>query len=202
MRKVQIKTYEMGESLFSALIFLILGIFLITNPVNLIKYAMYILGGFVTLLGIFKILIFYKTTDGDKKDNLTGAVYIIIGMAAILFTALFYEQVEMVMRIILAIYLMYVGVFRLISAFKIKGDKKPYFINALIIILIALLLVIIPGLPLVATGILITIYAIAEIVGFILGRKNGTGVKVTEVAEAVIVNEKIENNNEDVKLLK
>ena len=67
---------------------------------------------------------------------------------------------------------------------------------------IALLLVIIPGLPLVATGILITIYAIAEIVGFILGRKNGTGVKVTEVAEAVIVNEKIENNNEDVKLLK
>lgn len=201
MKKIQIKTYEMGESLFSAIIFLIFGIFLITNPVNLIKYAMYIVGGFVTLLGIFKILIFYKTTDGDKKDNITGAVFIIIGMAAILFTALFYEQVEMVLRIIFAVYLMYVGIFRLINAFKIKGDKKPYFINALIIILIALLLVIIPGLPLVATGILITIYAIAEIVGFVLGRKNGN-VKVNDVAEAVIVNEKIENNSEDVKLLK
>lgn len=201
MKKIQIKTYEMGESLFSAIIFLIFGIFLITNPVNLIKYFMYILGGFVTLLGIFKILIFYKTTDGDKKDNLTGAVFIIIGMAAILFTALFYEQVEMVLRIIFAVYLMYVGIFRLINAFKIKGDKKPYFINALIIILIALLLVIIPGLPLVATGILITIYAIAEIVGFVLGRKNGT-VKDNEVKEAVIVNEKIETNSEDVKLLK
>lgn len=198
-KKIQIKTYEMGESLIAAIIFLILGIFLITNPVKLIKYAMYILGGLVTLAGIFKLLLYYKSTDGQKKDSLTAGVFIFLGMAAILCTALFYEQVETVMRIILAVYLLYVGIFRLVYAFKTPGDKKPYFINALIIILIGVLLVVIPGLPLVATGILVTIYAIAEIVGFVFGRKNGTGVTV---AEAVIVNEKIENKSEDVKLLK
>ena len=197
-KRIQIKTSEMGESLLAAIIFLIFGIFLITNPVKLIKYAMYILGGFITLVGIFKLLIYYKTTNGDKKDNLTGGFFIFIGMAAILFTALFYDKVELIMRILISVYLLYVGIFRLVYAFKAKGDKKPYFINAFIIILIGILLLVIPGLPLVAVGILVTIYAIAEIVGFVFGRKNGTGVKI---AEAVIISEKTENND-DVKLLK
>ena len=39
MRKIEIKTYEMGESLLAGIIFLIFGIFLITDPVDLIKIA-------------------------------------------------------------------------------------------------------------------------------------------------------------------
>ena len=73
MRKIEIKTYEMGESLLAGIIFLIFGIFLITDPVDLIKIAMYILGAFITLLGIFKLLIYYKTTDGNKKTVFENA---------------------------------------------------------------------------------------------------------------------------------
>lgn len=196
-RKIEIKTYRMGESLFSALIFLVFGIFLITNPVKLIKIAMYVLGSILVLVGIFKILLYYKSSDGNKKDTLTGAVYIILGCAAILCTAIFYDAVETVMRILLAIYLLYVGVYRLIYAFKANGDKRLYFANAGIIILIAILLAVIPGLPLFVMGIFITIYALVEIAGFVVGRKDGV-----EVSEAVIVNEKIETKDEDVKLLK
>ena len=199
-KKIEIKTYEMGESLFAAIIFLIFGIFLITNPVDLIKIAMFILGGFITLLGVFKLLIYYKTTDGNKKDIINGGVFIILGMAVILCVAIFYDAVETVLRILIAIYLLYVGVNRIVSAFKVKGDKKPYFINAIIIIAIAVALAAIPGLPLVVVGLLITLYAIVEIVGFVLGRKNGN--TISKVDEAVIVNEQIETKQEDVKLLK
>ena len=197
-RKIEIKTYRMGESLISALILLIFGIFLITNPVKLIKIAMYILGGVLALIGIFKILLYYKSNDGNKKDTLTGAVYIIIGFAAILCTAIFYDGVETVMRFLLAIYLLYVGVYRLVYAFKASGDKRLYFANAGIIILIAILLAVIPGLPLFVMGIFITIYALVEIAGFVIGRKDG----VENVSEAVIVSEKIEKKDEEVKLLK
>ena len=197
-KKVEIRTYKMGESLVSALIFLVFGIFLITNPVNLIKIAMYILGGVLTLVGFFKILLYYKSTDGNKKDTITGAVYIILGMAAILCTAIFYDAVETVIRIIFALYLMYVGIYRLVYAFKATGDKRLYFANAGIIILIAILLAVIPNLPLIFVGILLTLYAIVEIAGFVIGRKDG----VTSVSEAVVVNEKIEKKEEEVKLLK
>ena len=199
MKKIEIKTYEMGESLFSAIIFLIFGIFLITDPKSIIQIALYIFGGFVTLLGIFKLLLYYKTSDGNKKEILNGGVFILLGMALILCVAIFYNQVETVLRYITAIYLLYVGINRLVSAFKTKGDKKPYFINALIIIFLAVLMAVIPGMPLFAVGILITLYAITEIVGFVFGRKNKT--ETNTVAEAVIINEQIDTKTEDVKLL-
>jgi type III secretory pathway component EscV len=94
---------------------------------------------------------------------------------------------------------MYVGINRLVSAFKTKGDKKPYFINALIIIFLAVLMAVIPGMPLFVVGILITLYAITEIVGFVFGRKNKT--ETNTVTEAVIINEQIDTKTEDVKLL-
>lgn len=201
-KKIQLKTAEMGESIFAAIIFLILGIFLITNPTGWIQWIVGIVGLVITLVGVFRLLLYYKTKEGDKKEVLTGGVFIILGMAAILCALVFMDKVIDAFRIILAIYLLYSGIFRLVYAFKVKGDKKAYFVNALIIILIGVLLLVTPGLiktPLVMIGILLTIYAIAEIVGFVLGRKNGTGVSV---AEAVIVSEKIETSNDDVKLLK
>ena len=199
MKKIEIKTYEMGESLFAAIIFFLFGVFLITDPKGIIQIALYIFGGFITLLGIFKLLLYYKnSSDGNKREILNGGVFILLGMALILCVAIFYDQVETVLRYVTAIYLLYVGVNRLVSAFKTKGDKKPYFINAAIIILLAVLMAVIPGMPLFAVGILIVLYAITEIVGFVFGRKNQSEVKV---AEAVIVNEQIETKSEDVKLL-
>ena len=202
-RKIQLRTAEMGESILAAIIFLILGIFLITNPEKSIQWIVGIVGSVVTLVGIFRLLLYYKTKEGDKKEVLTGGLFIILGMTMIICAIAFMDEVVVnVLRITLAIYLLYVGVFRLVYAFKVKGDKKPYFINALVNIGLGVLLILLPALidaPLVIIGILMTFYAINEIVGFVFGRKNGTGVKVEE---AVIVNEKIESKEEEVKLLK
>lgn len=201
-KRIQLKTAEMGESILAAIIFLILGIFLITNPTGWIQWIVAIIGVVLALVGVFKLLLYYKSKEGEKKEVLSGGVFIILGMAAIICALVFMDKVIDAFRIILAIYLLYSGIFRLVYAFKTKGDKKPYFINALIIIGLGILLIILPGLidaPLIIIGVLLTVYAIAEIVGFVFGRKNGTGISV---AEAVIVNEKIETNNDDVKLLK
>lgn len=202
MRKIEIKTYQMGESLFAAIIFLIFGIFLITDPKEMIKIALYILGGFITLLGVFKLLFYYKSSqDSNKKEIISGGFFIIIGMALILCTAIFYDTIETVLRFLMAIYLLYVGVNRLVSAFKVKESKTAYFVNAGIIIAIAVALAAIPNLPLFVMGWIIVLYAIVEIVGFVLGRKSGNNI---EIKEAVIISEQIENktNNDDVKLLK
>ncbi len=199
MKKIQIKTYEMGESVFAAIIFLILGIILITNPNGVVKITLYIVGTLITLMGIFKLLLYYKSDNNQKKEIISGGAFILFGMTLILCTAVFFDKVETVLRLITAIYLLYVGVYRMIYAFKTKGNKTPYFVNSLLIILIAVLLAIIPGMPLWAAGWFIVAYAVVEIVGFIFGRKNNNEIQVTE---AVIIKEQIENKNEDVKLLK
>lgn len=198
-KKIKIRTYEMGESIFAAIIFLIFGIFLVTNPGKILKTVVIILGIVISLVGAFKLLVYYKMKDGEKKEVLSGGAFIVLGMASIICALIWFEQIQTVLRIILAIYLIYVGIYRFVYAFKAKGDKKPYFINAGIILLIGVLLITIPGLifkaPLVTMGILIILYSIAEIFGFVVGRKNGNGVTV---AEAVVISEK----DEDVKLLK
>ncbi len=198
-KRIQLKTAEMGESILAAIIFLILGIFLITNPTGWIQWIVGILGVIITLIGVFKLLVYYKSKETqEKKDVLTGGVFILLGMASIICALVFMDKVIGALRIILAIYLLYVGIFRLVYAFKAKGSKKPFFINALIIIGVGVLLLLIPGLfdtPLIAIGVLLTVYSIAEIVGFVLGRKNGVGATI---AEAVVVSEK----DEEVKLLK
>lgn len=197
-KKIQLKTTEMGETILAAIIFLILGIFLITNPTGWIQWIVGIVGSIITLVGIFRLLLYYKSKEGEKKEVLTGGVLIILGMVMIICAIAFMDKVTDVLRITLAIYLLYSGIFRLIYAFKIKGNKKPFFANALIIIGLGVLLLLLPGLidaPLIIIGVLLTLYAITEIVGFVLGRQNGVGVTIEE---AVVVSEK----DEDVKLLK
>lgn len=197
-KKIQLKTAEMGESILAAIIFLILGVFLITNPTGWIQWIVGIVGGVITLVGIFKLLLYYKSKEGEKKEVITGGVLILLGMVMIICAVAFMDKVTDALRITLAVYLLYSGIFRLVYAFKTKGNKKPYFVNALIIIGLGVLLLLLPGLidaPLIIIGVLLTLYAITEIVGFVLGRNNGTGVTVTE---AVVVSEK----DEDVKLLK
>lgn len=200
MKKFGIKTHEMGEALFSSIIFLIFGIFLITEPVNLIKVCLYVFGSFITLVGIFKLLLYYKESNGNKRDIISGGFFILLGMGTIICTIAFYEHLETVFRLILSIYLLYVGINRLVYAFKVKTRKQPYFLNAAAIILIAILLAAIPGLPLMVVGIFVTLYAICEIIGYVIGRKDKSD---DGVSEAVVVNEQVENKNkEDVKLLK
>lgn len=202
-KKIEIKTYNMGESLLAGIIFLIFGIFLMTNPGDIITVAIVITGIFVALLGVFKLLIYYKTQDGNKKEIISGGVFIILGMALILWALISPNTVKMALSVLIAIYLFYVGINRIIYAFKVKGNKKPYFVNALIIIAVAIALAVVPfviaELPLILLGILIALYGVAEIVGFIFGRKN---MNEFGVAEAVIVKEQISTKDEDVKLLK
>lgn len=202
-KKIELKTTEMGESLFASIIFFVFGIFLITDPQGVIQWILTIFGLFVTLFGVFKLLLYYKAPDNNKKDIINGGAFIILGMSLILCAWLFYGQIKTILRFISAIYLFYVGVNRLVMAFKTKGNKKPYFINAAVIISIAVLLIIIPMVfkledSLIFVGILITLYAITEMVGFVFGRKDQPDTKVTE---AVVVKEQITTKEEDVKLL-
>ena len=57
-KRIQFRTTEMGESIFAAIIFLIFGIFLVTNPTGWIQWIVAILGIVIVLIGSFKLLLY------------------------------------------------------------------------------------------------------------------------------------------------
>lgn len=207
MKKVEVKTFNMGESLLSAIVFFLLGVVLFVNPNGMIKFVLYSLGVFSILLGTFKLLVFYKTKDNEnKKDVINGVVFMLLGMAIVLCTLIFYDWVKSVVSLAIAVYLIYVGINRLITAFKApSGYKKTFFLNAIIIIAVALCLALIPDLPFWGIGLFIIGYSIIEIVGYVLCKKNGVdSTNMTVIKEAEVVEIKnteiagqLENKNND-----
>ena len=201
MKKIEVKTYNMGESLFNAILFFILGIILFTNPNGVVKFVIYILGAFSILIGIFKLLVYYQTSqfNPNKKEIINGMIYMLIGMITIICSIVFFDAIETVLRLTVSIFLLYVGINRLINTFKQpKGEKIIYFVNALLIIALAIALAFIQNLPFRIVGLFIIVYSIIEIIGFILCKRK-SNIKET-VKEATVILEK--ETNEEKKLLK
>ena len=201
MKKIEVKTYNMGESLLNAILFFILGIILFTNPNGVVKFVIYILGAFSILIGIFKLLVYYQTSqfNPNKKEIINGMIYMLIGMITIICSIVFFDAIETVLRLTVSIFLLYVGINRLINTFKQpKGEKIIYFVNALLIIALSIALAFIQNLPFRIVGLFIIGYSIIEIIGFILcKRKSNTKESIKEAT--VILEKEI---NEDKKLLK
>ena len=201
MKKIEVKTYNMGESLLNEILFFILGIIIFNNPNGVVKFVIYILGAFSILIGIFKLLVYYQTSqfNPNKKEIINGMIYMLIGMITIICSIVFFDAIETVLRLTVSIFLLYVGINRLINTFKQpKGEKIIYFVNALLIIALSIALAFIQNLPFRIVGLFIIGYSIIEIIGFILcKRKSNTKESIKEAT--VILEKEI---NEDKKLLK
>lgn len=186
-KKSKFKIYSMGESLVFAIFFLILGIILIAKPDSIVKTILYIIGSIAAVVGIFKLMLYYKVSEyvQDKKDLINGIIYLIFGTVVIVSTSVFYDKVEYILRLVLSIYLLYVGVFRIVSAFKIKKEHRlPFYVNAIVVTLIALILLFVPKLPFVVVGVFLVIYSITELFGFVIEKDK---YKKNEIKEAEVL---------------
>ena len=124
----------------------------------------------------------------------------LIGTVTLICSIVFFDAIETVLRLAVAIYLLYVGLNRLLSAFKApREDKIVYFINSILIVGAGVALALIKGLPFKIVGCFIMGYAIVEIIGFFVCKYNSPDTVV--VKEATILKEKDDDEN-DTKLLK
>jgi hypothetical protein len=144
----------------------------------------------VFLLGLLKNLLYYKKPD-DKKDVVYGTLYMTISVVlAIVIYFAFDEVVVTLFRLGFAVFFAYTGILRFIAAFKMKNKiKLLYVISSLLIILCAVVLAILSDIKLGAIGIFIILYAVIELVGYILNKYLSES---GNVQEASVVKEKEE----------
>ncbi len=164
------KEYTNNKSIFSSVLFLLLGIILFTNPEGVVDFISYLLGGIIIVIGISNILSYLKTKRKlNIENNLTlyfGVTLIIVGITTFFLASL----IETVIRLIIGSYIIYTGIMRLIESLKNKNHFTTFLITLIVSILMILAgIYILFSVNLIYKwlGILIVVYAILDITGFI-----------------------------------
>lgn len=174
MKNLKVIAYTEQTSLINAIMFLIFGIILFTNPGGIIKFISYIMGAILIIIGIINLLGYYKT---KKKLNIeqngkliSGIILMILGLISILFASF----IETTLRLIIGAWIIYSGVIRLIEALNYKADKTSFIVRLVIaglMIICGFYVVLKTNLVFSAIGLFIMLYSIMEIIGFVMYSK-------------------------------
>lgn len=169
--KMKEKNYSHVSSLISAIIFFIIGSIIFTNPNNIVKFISYVLGGCFSIIGLFKIISYYKDKKKEKevyiKDFSIGIIALIAGIILMIFS----NTVEALVRIIMGAWILFNGINLLTSSIKSAKEHtssyKILIVISLIMIIGGIYMILKSNLVFKTIGLCIMIYSIVEIVGYI-----------------------------------
>ena len=209
------KIIETKKSLIKSLIFLIFGALIFANPNEVVKLTSSIIGTIIIVYGLYLIIKNYYETknnsDTPSTNLIFGIVCVIIGILFIVLA----DSIALIIQYILGAWILFTGIERLIIALSL-GTKNDKFVVQLVISILLLLAglytVLKSNLPLQIVGLVMIIYSVLEIIGYVSNRGNNVTssvaeeveerVKITtkeknEVKEAKIVEEKEDKKEED-----
>ena len=157
------------NNLVYALLFLTLGIILLTSTEDLISIVSKVIGGAIVIFGIVKTLLYVyrkgKLGEYPLNELLIGILLICFGVLLIVFSS----TLSFAIRVIIGLWVVFAGVNRIIFSISIKSlDSKGFLFFLLTsFLMIALGVLIISGVFDQVIGLLIIIYSIMEIVDYI-----------------------------------
>lgn len=159
-------------SIISSILLLILGVILISNPGDVVKFITYIAGGIIIIIGLAKIISYLRIKKNmniqNTNDLIIGIVAIVMGII-IMFCS---SAIEFIIRLITGGWILYSGITKLIISLKLKeiniNNWYLVLIASIIMIICGLYIIIISNLVLSGIGIVLVIYAIIDIIQFII----------------------------------
>jgi len=184
------------NSLLSALVFLILGIILLTAEESIISIISKVIGVVLIIIGLVKSIqyIYMKGKLGDYsiKELIVGLLIICMGVLFILFSS----TLGFAIRIVVGIWTLFAGINRLVLAFSTRSVDtlgfRMFFGSSIIMIAVGVILS--SGLFDRLVGVFIIIYAISEIVDYIY-------IKVNEKKYSTNIKNKKSKNKKNTKVI-
>lgn len=179
------------NNLLYALLFLVLGIFLLTSTDNIIGIVSKVIGCVLVLIGIIKCVIFIylkgKLGDYNLTKLIIGLLIISFGVILIVFSS----ALSFTIRTVVGIWIVFAGINRFIFAIPIRTvDKKGFYVylcTSLLMFLLGILLI--SGIFGQIIGLFIIIYAVTEIVNYIyykVKNKNYEGTTSIEKSAKIV----------------
>ena len=169
--KIDVKSYSTTSSLLSSIVFLVIGAFLITNADSVITWISYIIGGLLVLVGIIKLFTYYrikkKTMISSNGDLIIGLILLAIGIPCFFLASVF----ETIVRFIIGAWILFSGVQRLVETLHMPNKANKKFLALLIIsvllMVLGLYIILYSNLLFIWVGILMVLYSILEITGYV-----------------------------------
>jgi uncharacterized membrane protein HdeD (DUF308 family) len=198
--KIEIKTKNSKTNLLTALIFLIVGALMLANPNQVVAIISYICGIVLITYGIYACIKNYYDT---KADSSTSSTFLMIGITCLVVGLLFIflaNVIGIALQYVFGAWILFSGINRLINALQLDKNDNNYIIQlvvAALLIIAGLYTILKSNLALSFVGLIMMIYAILEIVGFVFNKnsnQNDTTVTVTK-------NEDKESNIKDAKII-
>lgn len=207
--KLKVTSYSSEASLINAIIFFIIGAILYSNSDAVLSFVSIAIGIILVVIGIIQI-IFYnmerKTEEGGKKVHVVSAATSLL--IAIIFI-FFHNIVEQFIRFIIGAWILFSGIKRFISSFAITNTKKflPLLIVSILLMIVGIYTIITPNVFINILGIIMMIYAVIEVIGYIFYTKDtmqaeetgSTTLIVKDNTEEVVKNEKKVKTVKNVK---
>ena len=155
-------------NILSSIIFIIISLVLIFNPEGTLKIISYLVGALFIVMGFVKIFNYFKDKKNEntyfKDDLVYGIVYILVGIFALVATGFLASM----FRIIVALWIIYAGVLRLIYTFRFKvyGDNMWVLNLVLSIIILACGVFILfnNGILIATMGVIMLCYSILDLI--------------------------------------
>lgn len=172
--KIEIITNQ-SKSLLSSIIFLIIGVILITNADIILSFISIVIGSILLISGIINIFIYAQRRKSNNpfanRSLFYSIVLILLGIIFIFFS----DIIETSIRFILGGWILMSGIYQLITAISLS-HKNTKFISSLIVaialVILSIYVIFTENLLLSSIGIIMVIYSIIEIMGFIFNKRN------------------------------
>ena len=190
--KINVKSYSDIISLISSIVFLILGAIMFTRPDAIILFISYVIGGIMILIGSFKCIKNYldikKDNSISSKEMVFGIFLIVIGLVFIFLA----NVIEALVRLVIGGWILFAGINRLINALRLDKKNKRFIIFLLLAILLivaGLYTILEANLAFKTIGLMLMIYSVIEIIGYIVNRQNinNTSETIIDIQEETVV---------------
>ena len=201
--RIDIKSYSKKSSLVSSILFFILGAVLTAYSERIMATAYRIIGVTflcITIGLIINVLIKKKRQEPIFLNRI--ALAIITFILAILFF-FFHTVIDETIRFVIGAWVLFSGVTRLISALRTNNKASRFFailIVSLIEIALGFFTIIKNGIVLWVVGIILMIYSIIEIIGYVFYSKDNENYEDDEEGDTkLLIPDKDEDDKKEKK---
>ena len=194
--KIEIKTQNNKKNLLTAIIFLIVGALMLANPNQVVAIISYICGIVLITYGIYACIKNYYDT---KEDSTTSSTFLMIGIICLVAGLLFIflaNVIGIALQYVFGAWILFSGINRLIASLQIDKNDNNYIIQlvvAALLIIAGLYTILKSNLALSFVGLIMMIYAVLEIVGFVFNKNNNDQSDATVTVTKTETKEKAEN---------
>lgn len=200
--KIEVKSYSSIGSLISSILFLILGAVMFTNPDEMVTIFSQVLGGIIAVYGFYKCI---KNYTEVKKDNSTSSFEMALGIGSIIVGLGFIflaKVIETLVRFIIGGWILFSGINRLINSIYMSKKSSKFialFLISLLLIGGGLYTILESNLAFKYIGLVLILYSVLEIIGYIFNKKEAPTTKVSvdikekEVIDAIVIEDKSSN---------